>query len=128
MGKILIYDSGAQIYDAFKKDTEKRSIDIELISEPDDLINTIKPKKYKAIVINLEIKSSRNDISAKMLIQIVKRLDPVLPIIVTSDKSSLDIEKEIRSENIFFYMIKPFSSVEIHSILDEIMIKTQDIQ
>lgn len=121
MNKILFYDNDSKIIEAFRNCSEEKSVEIELISRFSDLLSTIGPNKYRAIILNLEKKPSDGDIGIKELIHVIKKLDPSLPIIVTTEKSSFEEEREIRTAGIFFYMIKPFNSEEIKSVLEEII-------
>lgn len=126
MNRFLFYDNDIKIVEAFKNCIDERRTELDLVSQFHDLLSKIGPKKYQAIVLNLEKKPSEGEICIKELIHVIKKLEPELPIIVTTEKCSLDIEKEIRTAGIFFYMVKPFNQEEIKSVINEILTKSQN--
>jgi len=128
MKRLLFYDNDSRIVEAFNNSLDERKAELDLVSKFHDLLSKIGPKKYQAIVLNLEKKPTEGDICIKELIHVIKKLDPQLPIIVTTEKCSLDIEKEIRTAGIFFYMVKPFNPEEIKCVINEILAKSNSIK
>jgi DNA-binding NtrC family response regulator len=128
MEKILIYDSGSEIYSMFLKSAVENNIELVIIEEFRELLSKFSPKKNLAIIINTGKEHTAGEISTKELVHIIKMLDPDLPIIVAAEKESLEVEKEIRLAGIFYYMVKPFNQDEILSILHELLTKSKSVQ
>ena len=125
MEKILVYDSNIKIFDAFRScviERELKDLEVDLVLRFRDLLNIIGDKQYVAIVVNLE-KEQEGEVSNTELIHIIKKLNPTLPIVVTTENRSFENERNTRIQGVFFYMIEPFNSIEIHAVIDEIINK-----
>ena len=125
MEKILVYDSNIKIFDAFRScviERELKDLEVDLVLRFSDLLNIIGDKQYIAIVVNLE-KEQEGEVSNTELIHIIKKLNPTLPIVVTTENTSFENERNTRIQGVFFYMIEPLNSIEIHAVIDEIINK-----
>ncbi len=50
-------------------------------------------------------------------ISIVRRIAPHLPIIVLSGEDSLEIQRKVRQEKIFYYLLKPIDWEELREVV-----------
>ena len=63
------------------------------------------------------------DISAQELIRGIKQLTPRIGIVTMTDESTDELERQIRTLGIIYYMSKPVSEEHLKEILDHISVK-----
>lgn len=51
-------------------------------------------------------------------LRIIRRIDADLPIVVLCEQSSIEIERKLRSENIFYLLARPFSLLELRTVVE----------
>jgi DNA-binding NtrC family response regulator len=87
----------AQGYRVFTTDTGTRAI--QLVQE----------EKVDLLIMEAEMP----EIKAYEAIPIIKGFDPTLPIIITADRNTSELEARIRQKPIFYYHVKSFGREEL---------------
>ena len=123
MDRILIYGGDADILRALREEGVERHIEIENVSDFQGLLTAVRPKGYDAAFIHINDRLEEGAVTGVEIIQVLKKLDPRLPIVVITEGCSFETERKARVAGVFFYMLKPLNAQEVRSVLDEIVHK-----
>jgi len=86
---------------------------VEVIEEPAKAIEKISREEYKTLILGLPMKEG---IGLKA-IPIINKNDPTLPIIVITEDDSLEFQRKVRKEKIFYYFVKSFDQEEMKAVV-----------
>lgn len=86
---------------------------VEVTQKGSDAIQKILSKKFKAVILGMDIEG----MSGVEVISIVNKIDTTLPIIAIATDDSLEAERRVRSEKIFYYFIKPINGKEMRAVI-----------
>ncbi len=100
---VLIADDNSDFVNSLIKELISEGYDVETAQRLGDILEKVVKQHISLMVINLEIFSDCEIISA------VKKINKNIPIITIIDNDSLDIQKKVRQEGILFYFVKPFT-------------------
>jgi DNA-binding NtrC family response regulator len=84
-----------------------------------DTIKKVKEKIYDLVLLDTSI----HDMTAQVLIAKLKELRPDIKIVTMTESNTGEMEKEIRTLGIVYYMSKPVSEGVLKDILDHISMK-----
>jgi DNA-binding NtrC family response regulator len=48
----------------------------------------------------------------------LNQVDPWLPVIVVNDRDSLETQRKVRSNRVFYYLVGPFDRDEVREVID----------
>jgi DNA-binding response OmpR family regulator len=65
--------------------------------------------RYQALVLDLKLPG----LGGLDAIAVIKRVDATLPIIAMTGYASYELEQAARAAGIFYYLVKPFSMLEL---------------
>ena len=107
--KILILDSN--VLDVFRlfSDLLRSGFEVETCGSLQELVGRIKNINYDCIVMDVNIPK----IKGYDAVSIIKAIDPHLKIIMTSERNDLELETEVRKQDISYYHIKSFDRQEL---------------
>lgn len=77
-------------------------------------LEMVKAKDIDLILVDIDLQ----DITAKELIGKIKEISPQIGVITMTNKSADDVEKQIRTLGIIYYMCKPVNTDALKEILD----------
>lgn len=86
---------------------------VTLASLAGEVIRTVQDTSIDIMIIDVELSGMKG----YEVIPIVKRINPAVIVIVTSDDSSLELARKIRENDIFFYAVKPLDLDEMELAL-----------
>jgi DNA-binding NtrC family response regulator len=86
---------------------------LSLASAPMDALKNLVSSSFRSMVLSLQA----DDPSFLELIPLVKKLRPKLPIIVIADGGSLEEQRTVQKQGIFYFVPRPVASKEILSAL-----------
>lgn len=81
-----------------------------------ETIRKVQEKVYDLVLLD----TSLNDITPQELIVRLKEISPDIKIVTMAESNGGDLEKEIRTLGVIYYMSKPVSKEELKDILDHI--------
>lgn len=81
-----------------------------------DTIRQVKQKTFDVVLLDIFLP----DMHAKDLIRTLKELRPDIGIVTMTEHSTDELEKEIRTLGIIFYMSKPVNGAAFKEILDHV--------
>lgn len=96
--------------------------DLLLSSGPMEALKNLVSASFRSIVVGLQ----SSDPSFRELIPLVKKLRPKLPIIVIADGGSLEEQRSVQRQGIFYFVARPVVGEEILSALANAVEKGPD--
>ena len=87
--------------------------DLLLSSAPMEALKSLVSAPFRSIVVGLR----SGDPTFRELIPLVKKIRPELPIIVIADGGSLEEQRSVQREGIFYFVPRPVAGKEILSAL-----------
>ena len=84
---------------------------VETARVASEVIQKVQNMNIDVLIMDVDVELS--GMKGYEIIPILKKIDPKLPIIVTSSDSSVELAKKVRETEIFFYAIKPLDFEEI---------------
>lgn len=73
--------------------------------------------KHKSRLVILNCFDRKDDLHVVETVKIMKNLNPELPIIAISEETSLEAERELRKEGIYFHITTPVDECELREVL-----------
>lgn len=113
MNKILVVDDDKFYREQLKGFLLKEGYEITLAVSGAEAIREFKSSEYHAVILDVHME----DINGKQLLAIMKNIHPQVPLIVVTGDNSLELEREIRTYGVFYYLIKPFSAEEVTEVI-----------
>lgn len=86
---------------------------VEVVKEPDKAVKKILGEEYKTFILSLPMKEGMG----LKAIPIINKSDPTLPIIAITEDDSLEFQRRVRKEKIFYYFVKSFDPEEMKSVV-----------
>jgi len=86
---------------------------VEVTQRGSEAIQKILSKKFKAVILGMDIEG----MSGVEVISIINKIDKNLPIITIATDDSLEAERRVRGEKIFYYFIKPINGKEMRAVV-----------
>ncbi|MBN1975729.1 MAG: response regulator [Sedimentisphaerales bacterium] len=107
--KILILDPNT--IDVFRlySDLLRNGFDVETCCSLQEAVERIKNIDFDCIVMDVDIPK----IKGYDAVSIIKAVDPQIKIIMTSERNDLELETEVRKQDISYYHIKSFDRQEL---------------
>jgi len=105
--KILICDQDRQTAELLQIALREQSYCFQQVEDIEAAIQQLNPGKYHALVLGLHKETSEGKLDGLRAIPILRKIDPILPIITISYNDSLEIERQARMAGIFYYLLQP---------------------
>ncbi len=77
-------------------------------------IEMVQTKSYSSVVVDLD----QDGIDPVDAIEVIKGISPGTAIIAVTEKNRLELEKDVRREGIFYYMVKPLDEDEFREAIE----------
>jgi two-component system response regulator AtoC len=106
--RVLVCDDEALIRQVVA-DALASEFEVEMVERAVDAIQRVMRTRYGALLLDLKLPG----LGGLDAIPVVKRVDPDLPIIVTTGFASYETEQRVRATGIFYYLTKPFPVDEL---------------
>lgn len=97
---------------------------VELTRLASEVIRKIQNTRIDVLIMDVDISGMKG----YQIIPIIKKMEPALPIIMTSSRSSLKLAQKVRQEKIFFYAMKPLDLKEIKLVVKDALRKIGKIR
>ena len=107
--KILILDPDTFDVCRLFSDLLRNGFEVESCCNLQEAVGRIKNVNFDCVVMDVDIPK----IKGYDAVSIIKAIDPELKIIMTSQKNDLELEKEVRKQDISYYHIKSFDRQEL---------------
>ncbi len=107
--RILIIDPDTQMRNEYLSLFCADDCEIDLCSGITKAIEKIQNIRFDCVIMDVDLP----DIKGYKAVKILKAIDPKTEVIMTTSQNSLDLETEVRKQNIFYYYIKTFKKEEL---------------
>lgn len=111
---VLIADKKAEMVKELIEHLQNWGYATRSVYTREDLVKEIESNPISLAIIDTDIDEQ---LGAETLKEI-KRIDPDLPVIMTSSDDSLETEVAIRKLGVFYYCLKPYDPEEVHLAID----------
>jgi len=113
MSDILVCNADNPLNQYLAKLISEEGHRVEVTQRGSEAIQKILGKRFKAVILGMDIEG----MSGVEAISIINKIDTNLPIIVIASDDSLEAERRVRSEKIFYYFIKPINGKEMREVV-----------
>ncbi len=113
MSDILVCNADNPLNQYLAKLISEEGHRVEVAKRGSEAIQKILSKKFRAVILGMDIEG----MSGVEAISIINKIDTNLPIIAIASDDSLETERRIRSEKIFYYIIKPINGKEMKAVV-----------
>lgn len=107
--RILVCDDDPRMRDTIVEMLTNEGFDVDTSDRAVDAIQRTMRTSYRALILDLKLPG----LGGLDAIQVVKRFDESLPIIVMTGHASYETEQAARTAGIFYYLVKPFNLDEL---------------
>lgn len=111
--KILICGEDRQIVEFVQDSLKNSNYYIQHFDEIENLIRQLSPGDFHVLLLELRRELEKGKLDIFSAIQILRKIDPALPVIAIACNDSLELEKNARMAGIFYYLVKPLEANEI---------------
>jgi len=118
--RILIIDPKTDFAQELAVLLSRKGYDVEMCKGLIDAIQRIKNVKFNCVLMNTKLP----EIMGSEAVPVLKAIDPALKIIMMADENTMEIEKEVRKQDVFYYYIKSFDRTELELAVSEICKQT----
>jgi DNA-binding NtrC family response regulator len=107
--RILVLDGNPGAQDEIEEIFGNVDIEIDFCSRIVDAVRSLRESPYVAAVVDVGLA----DTPWEQAVGILKAVDGSLPIILTAEKNTRELESKVREQDIFYYYIKSFDAEEL---------------
>ena len=118
-----------RIYDLIRNDYQ-----VTASSQPGEALTLIQRGAYQVLLLAVDEVDYPQDLNSIQVISIMHKIDPELQIIIMAAEDqfannySLEAERKIRSQGIFYYMMKPVEEGELRKVLREAIQRSRRVK
>ena len=117
--RILIIDPDSKAVQERSTSLFDEGYDVEISEGIRDAAERIKDVKFDCVIVDVDLP----DMKGYEVIPIIKAIDPEVQIIMTAAENTLELETEVRKQDIFFYYIKSFDPEELREAVQDVFKK-----
>ncbi len=107
--RIAIMDNDRQYVEKMITSLRNDGYHIESVEQNRELLTLVRNNMIDVLIIDVDVGVSKG----YEIISLIKNMDRLLPIIVTSSDDSIEVAARVREQGIFFFTIKPVDMAEI---------------
>ncbi len=117
--RILIIDPDTQTRNEYLSLFCANDFEIGVCSGIAKAIEKIKNIRFDCVIMDVDLP----DIKGYEAVKILKAIDPKTEVIMTASQNNLDLETQVRKQNIFYYYIKTFKREELKLAVENVFKK-----
>lgn len=114
MGSVLIVDHDPEYRRRLFDIAREFSADADFCSRTWQAIEMVQTKNYTSVVVDLD----QDGIDPVDAIEVIKGISPGTAIIAVTERNRIELEKDVRREGIFYYMVKPLDDDEFREAIE----------
>ena len=107
--RILIVDPDSEAARQVASILVEEGYDVEVTASISAMAERIRDVKFDCVIMDVDLPEMKGYEAAPLL----KAIDPEVQIIMTSTENTLELEAEVRKQDIFYYYIKSFGREEL---------------
>ena len=119
MPVILICDGNPASLDELTQIVATENDQVEATTKACEALQILLSRPITALILG----SSLHGIDTPELLPVVKQIDPALPVIAVGETSSLETERQVRTNQLFYYLVRPIDSAELLAAVHQAVLK-----
>src|SRR3990167_7311952 len=121
MFKILISNDD-QMETAFLKGLlAEEGYQVEVSQGIKETLHNIAFKSYQALILGVDVEGRKG----MEVIPSVRAVDKDIPIITIVGQDSIETQKKVREQKIFYYFVRPVNPQELKAVLERVFLKSK---
>ena len=124
MSTILIGGGNSSFREWLEETLFAEDYQIEVAQSAGELIHKLLRRRFESVVLGTDI----TGMNLLEVIPIIKQINKNMPIVVIADYSSLETEREVRRQSIFYYSVKPIHADEMREVLRNAVRRERTVQ
>ncbi len=113
---ILIIEHDISYAEWLKENIVARGFKVEILGKAQEALNRLRQESFDLILVNIFLPDS----IGLTLISEMKAICPKAGIIAMTSRNSRELEIQVRSQDILYYMIKPIDKKYLAHLLDHV--------
>jgi DNA-binding response OmpR family regulator len=113
MSRILICSSNPGLNDFLCDLLSVEGYEVEVTPTAKEGIEKILSKRFRVAIVGLEFEG----MSGLEMISIIHKIDINIPVITISKNDSLETERLVRQERVFYYFLEPVDGAEMKAVV-----------
>ena len=110
---ILIVDNDMEMRQCLSAELAKEGYNVETAQQLGEVLEKALISRTSLIVVNLQTP----DIPGCETISMIKKFNNSIPIITITNDDSIEMERKIREEGVFFYFVKSFTIEDMKTVI-----------
>ncbi len=115
--RILVLDGNPDAQPDMERIFEHDDLAIDFCSRIVDAVGSLREARYVAAVVDVGLTDTPWD----KAVGILKAVDGTLPVILTAERNTRELESKVREQDVFYYYIKSFDAEELRLAVMEAM-------
>jgi two-component system OmpR family response regulator len=111
---ILIIDKDGEMRKGLSNELAKEGYKVEIAQKLSEVLEKTLISRTSLIVVDLQTVN----IPGCETISMIKKFANSIPIITITDDDSIETERKVRQEGVFFYFVKPFSPEDMKAVIN----------
>jgi len=111
---ILIIDNDIEMRKRLSTELTKEGYNVATAQQLSEVLEKALISRTSLIVVNLQTVN----IPGCETISMIKKFTNSIPIITITDDDSIETERKVRQEGVFFYFVKPFKIKDIKAVIN----------
>ena len=107
--RILLVEPDIKMAEKFSQILRKEKLIVNINQRATEAIRSLQQEHFSALILDAGVK----DMAWDEVVPIIKGLDPTLPIIMTSDYNTQELEANILHQHVFYYHVKTFGTEDL---------------
>lgn len=120
-GRILVIESDLLCVQKISTELREEGYQVEWADQTNRCFDKIKNEQVDVVILAVEVWENKG----YQLIPVIRRLNNLIPIIVTSTDDSIEAAERVREHDIFFYAIKPLDMEELKLVIKNALLRRQ---
>ncbi len=117
--RILIVDPDANFAREFSAVLAEDDFIVEISQGITDAVSKLKDTKFDCVIMDVNLL----DLKGYAAVSIIKAIDQRIAVILTANKNTKELEKKVRSQDIFYYYLKSFDREELRLVVNNVFKK-----
>jgi len=111
---VLIVDNDMEMRQRLSTALAKEGYNVETAQQLGEVLEKTLISRTSLIVVNLQTPN----IPGCDTISMIKKFNSSMPIITITDDDSIETERRVRQEGVFFYFVKPFATEDMKIVIN----------
>lgn len=109
---VLIGDNNIEFRKSLTAELSKEGYKVETAQRMGDILEILLGERISLIVMNLQAFPNYEVIS------MIRKINKKIPIVTVTDDDSIDTERKVRQEGVFFYFVKPLTLKDMKVVIN----------